>query len=651
MDSVWRRVVVRGERSSGRLYSYALALIALAAAAGLAVLLLHTIGPKAAIAATLLVYTVLLGSAWLGYGPGILVCFLITYVLPPLLIPGRAVHTDVARLIAPLIISLLISRVGTSTRRTEALLRQWGETLEAKVEERTKALEASEQRYRLLFDGNPVPMWVYDQATLEFLTVNGTAIERYGYSREEFLRMTLKDIRPQEDVEKLLKATAAAPAGLQQEWPWRHRKKDGQIISVEITEHPLVFEGRAASLVMAIDITERLRLGEQYRQAQRLESIGRLAGGVAHDFNNLLTVINGYASMLLDGSPGEAKLSQGLKEIQRAGERAAGLTAQLVAFSRQQVIQLAVIDVNATVRTTEAFLRRLIGEDVDLITRLTADLGLVQADAGQLQQIIMNLAVNSRDAMPHGGALTIETSNVVLDEAYRSKHYEVEPGPYVMLAVTDTGEGMTPEVQARIFEPFFTTKEIGKGTGLGLATVYGMVKHCGGWIWVYSEPKRGTTFKIYFPQTNKALSPASAHDVKTGPRGNETIVIVEDQADVRGIAIIGLTRFGYTVHGFSTGRDALEFCRTFGGEIDAVLTDVVMPDMNGREVARQVSQLRPLASILFMSGYTTNVVVRQGVLDPNVEYIQKPFTPDALARRIRDVLDSRAGSAAGGSQN
>jgi two-component system cell cycle sensor histidine kinase/response regulator CckA len=619
---------------------YLLAVAALSGASLLALILLRTIGPGSAVLVSLLGDLVFLGAAWLGYGPGILVCILITFVVPPLIVPGRPFHPDLSRFALLLVISILISWTASSKRRAQSLLRQWGESLEIRVRERTQSLEESERRYRLLFDSNPQPMWVYDQNTLAFLTVNSTALERYGYTREEFLRKTLKDIRPEEDVPKLMQATTNPTTELHQEGPWRHRKKDGQIISVEITEHPIEFEGHSACLVMAIDITERLRLEQQFRQAQRLESIGRLAGGVAHDFNNLLTVINGYSELLLTDA--SHRDSVPLREIREAGERAADLTKQLLTFSRRQVVQPSIVNLNTIVGTTQTFLRRLIGDDVRLVTRLDPGLNPVQADPGQIQQIIMNLAVNSRDAMPDGGTLIIETSNVLLDETYQASRPEVRPGPYSMLAVTDTGEGMSPEIQARIFEPFFTTKELGKGTGLGLATVYGMVKTAGGWIWVYSEPGSGTTFKVYLPQTDQPVTSA-APEAPREVRGSETILIVEDHGDVRGLAVAGLAGYGYSAHGVSSGLEALQFCREFPGEIHLVLTDVVMADMNGREVARQVAQLRPASRILYMSGYTNNVIVHQGILDTGVEYLQKPFTPESLARKIREVLGRSTG--------
>jgi two-component system, cell cycle sensor histidine kinase and response regulator CckA len=535
----------------------------------------------------------------------------------------------------PLVVSLTISPIRDSNGEIEGastIARDMTAHRRAQ-----QALEDSEHRYRLLFENNPQPVWVYDQGTLAFLAVNNTAVLSYGFSREEFLAMTLADIRPQEEVSRRL-ATAVPPNKFHRDGPWHHRKKNGQIIIVDVAEHALLFDGRPACLVMATDITDHLRLEEQFRQAQRLESVGRLAGGVAHDFNNLLTVINGYAEMLLSAAPAGSPTALSLSEIRKAGERAAGLTGQLLAFSRRQVLQLSVININAVVAETEQLLRRLIGEDVKLVTTLAPDLGLILADAGQVQQIIMNLAVNSRDAMPDGGTLHIETSNVTLDNDYQAEHGEAQPGPHIMLAITDTGTGMNSETRARIFEPFFTTKELGKGTGLGLATVYGMVKQGSGSIWVYSEPGRGTTFNIYLPRTDKPPSlmrPAAEHDL----RGTETILIVEDYAEVLAVALSGLAGFGYSVHGARTGRQALAFCHEFPGAIHLVVTDVVMTDMNGRQVANQITQICPDARILFMSGYTANVIAHHGVLDAGVEYLPKPFTPESLARRVREVLD------------
>ena len=497
----------------------------------------------------------------------------------------------------------------------------------------------SARRYKLLFDSNPQPMWVYDQETLSFLAVNNAAIQSYGYSREEFLGTTLLHIRPEEDVPKLLEVTAVPTTSLHTEGPWRHRKKNGTVITVEITEHPLVFDGREACLVLASDITERKRLEEQFYRAQRLESVGRLAGGVAHDFNNLLTVINGYSDMLLGDAPPES-LREGLKEIRNAGERAAALTQQLLAFSRKQILEPSVVNLNRVVDDIQKMLRRLIREDIELVSKLSPDLGNITADQGQLQQVIMNLAVNARDAMPDGGAIIIETANVMFDEAYVSGHAGTRTGPHVMLAVSDTGIGMTPEVRKRIFEPFFTTKPTGTGTGLGLATVYGMVKQSGGWIWVYSEPDRGSTFKVYFPRTDSPASPSQA-PLKRETGGNETILVVEDQPEVRDLAVTALRKCGYNVHSAADGAEAIAFSRQFSGALHLLLTDVIMPGTNGRETADTLRKQRPGLRVLFMSGYTANVIAHHGVLDAGIDYLQKPFTPEILAARVREVLGPR----------
>jgi PAS domain S-box-containing protein len=754
---------------------YVIALSALTCVIAIALVLVHTVGIKNTLVYNLLGDLLVLGCAWLGYGPGVLVCTVTAFLVPHILLPGRPNHVDPGRFAILVLICLLISWTSASKRRREASLRRLAEDLEIRVQERTlelqrneekasrlaaivessddaiigktlegiitswnrgaerlygyraeevigqsiailappesedeigamlrrvrdgetvqrlettrvrkdrerlivsltispirdsqgsvvgasaiardmtaarrarQALEESERRYRLLFDNNPQPMWVYGQETLSFLAVNNTAVSSYGFSREEFLGMTLKDIRPEEDVPKLLDATAIPPVAFHRGGTWRHRKKDGKIITVEIAEHPLVFGGRPACLAMATDITERLRLEEQLRQVQRLESVGRLAGGVAHDFNNLLTVINGYAEMLLSEAGPDSSASEPLSQIRKAGDRAAELTRQLLAFSRRQVLQMSVLNLNAVVTETRSLLCRLIGEDIRLTTDLAPNLGLIQGDSGQLQQVIMNLAVNARDAMPDGGTLIIETTNVRLDEEYLAEHRELKAGEYVMLAISDTGIGMDAETRARIFEPFFTTKELGKGTGLGLATVYGVVKQSGGWIWVYSEPGRGTTFKIYLPRTDKPESLGGTRP-KTEVRGSETILVVEDYAEVRALALSGLAGLGYAVHGASSGKEALAFCREFAGPIHLVVTDVVMTDMNGREVANQISQVRPDARILFMSGYTAEVIAHHGVLDAGMEYLQKPFTPECLAQKVREVLGSGTGTSHG----
>ncbi len=421
---------------------------------------------------------------------------------------------------------------------------------------------------------------------------------------------------------------------------WR---KDGNSVPVEYTSTPIRTEdgGLIGAVVTFDDISDRKRLEAQFLQAQKMEAVGRLAGGVAHDFNNLLTIINGYGQLLLERLEPNNPLQGHASEIMKAGERAASLTRQLLAFSRQQVLQLQVLDLNAVVTNVEKMLRRLIGEDIELRTVLNRELGRVKADAGQLEQVIMNLAVNARDAMPQGGKLTIETASVELDESYVRSHADVKPGRYVMLAVTDTGIGMEKETQALIFEPFFTTKEKGKGTGLGLATVYGIVKQSGGDIWVYSEPGRGTSFKIYMPRVEETVEAVElGKPLAKRPTAQETVLLVEDEVGVRSLLHGVLTSGGYTVLEGRRGEEALRIAELHQGPIHLILTDVVMPGMSGRELAERLKASRPEMKVLYMSGYTDDAIVHHGVLDPGMAFLQKPFTPDALARKVREVLDA-----------
>ena len=401
------------------------------------------------------------------------------------------------------------------------------------------------------------------------------------------------------------------------------------------------------NLIACEDITELKRaeeekavLHEQLRQSQKVEAIGRLAGGIAHDFNNLLTVIKGYSQLssfeLKEGDP----LRVNIDEIQNAAERAASLTRQLLAFSRRQVMEMKVLDLNTLLRDLEKMLRRVIGEDIEMVIQLAEDLGRVRADVGQIEQVIMNLAVNAKDAMPSGGKLTIETANVELDESYARSHVDVRHGHYVMFSVSDTGVGMTPEVRERIFEPFFTTKEMGKGTGLGLSTTYGIVKQSEGHIWVYSVQGKGTTFKIYLPRVNEPLEEIRKDVLKEElPRGNETILIVEDEEDVRKLAGKILEKQGYRILESFNGDDALVACERRKSPIHLMLADIIMPGMSGSELAKLLKPLYPEIKILYMSGYTDNAVVRHGVLEKGVNYIQKPFTMEGLARKVREVLD------------
>jgi two-component system cell cycle sensor histidine kinase/response regulator CckA len=497
-----------------------------------------------------------------------------------------------------------------------------------------ESLANSEERYRLLFERNPLPMWVYDAKTLRFLAVNEAAVRHYGYTRQEFLAMTISDIRPPEDVEALLSdLQSRGGPGSPLPGTWRHRTKDGTLIDVEITAGKVMFEGLPAALVLSHDVTERLRLEERLAQAEKMEAIGRLAGGVAHDFNNLLTVISGYTEILL--AKADAPGREPLGEIAHAAEQAAGLTRQLLAFSRRQVLHPRVLDLNEIVAGMEPMVRRIIGDDVSVGVRVAPGLAPVEADQAQLERVILNLAANARDAMPDGGRLTIETQNVELDEDYVASRGEGTAGPNVLLAVSDTGIGMSDDVQRHLFEPFFTTKSPGAGTGLGLSTVFGVVKQSGGSIYVYSEEGRGTTFKIYLPAAAGQIDADAGAD-GAAERGTETIMVVEDDESVRDLVRIMLETKGYNVLAVAGAEDAERLCTD---EVDLLLTDVVMPEVNGRALAERLSLTSPAMRILFMSGYSDEAVYRHGEISPNAAFIEKPFTDRTLARKVREVLD------------
>lgn len=754
------------------------------------------------------------------------------------------------------------------------------ETVLSQLRDQAESLRDSERRYRLLFDNNPHPMWVYDLGSLAFLAVNDAAVAHYGYSKAEFLSMTIRDIRPREDIPALLDNVRRVSSGLDRAGVWRHRKKDGTIIEVDIISHTLEFDGRLAELVLARDVTdqlrtqreleaseeryrrlieffpdailvhkqnrivllnqaglrllgatrveeilgkspldvvhpdyrslvrgrirqvlelgeptplvelkilcvdgsavdieatatpfqdrgetavlvilrditerkraaersqmilntaldgfwivdlqgrilevndaycqltgysrgelllmsvadveavesaeevrahiqrvieagsgrfetrhrrkdgmlvdvdvsvryseseggrlfaffrdvtERKRLEEQLRQSQKMEAIGRLAGGVAHDFNNLLTVITGYSLALKEQLEASDPRLQPIEEIQKAAERAAALTRQLLVFSRRQVLQPRAVDLNALVTNMTGMLRRLIGEDIEFVSALAPSLWPVKADPSQIEQVIMNLAVNARDAMPDGGTLTIETDNVESVRTIGLVQSPIYGSPAVRLTVRDTGKGIDPETRSHMFEPFFSTKELGKGTGLGLATVYGIVAQSGGTIDVKSEPGLGTAFTIYLPRVDPSSHLTAALSSMASPGGgSETILLVEDEDIVRVLVRDVLKRYGYRVLDAANVQEALQICESNEGRIDLLLTDIVMPGMSGRRLAEEVVAKGWGTRVLFMSGYTDDMILRHGVQETNVAFIQKPFTPDALARQVREVLD------------
>jgi two-component system cell cycle sensor histidine kinase/response regulator CckA len=421
----------------------------------------------------------------------------------------------------------------------------------------------------------------------------------------------------------------------------RALRPDGTERPVECKLATLQPNGEALSIVVLRDVSERQRYEERLRATQRMEAIGKLAGGIAHDFNNVLSAIIGNAEFAKHSLPADSPAIEDLDELRVSADRAAALTRQLLAFSRRQVIEPIRVDVNELSRQTERMLARLLGEDIEIEQVLAKGLWAVEIDPSQLEQVLLNLAVNARDAMPKGGQLTIETQNVTLDDDYAREHPEVDAGDYVLLAVSDTGTGMSEEVRVRVFEPFFTTKPVGQGTGLGLATVYGIVKQAGGHIWVYSEPGKGTTFKIYLPRVDgDAQSLPGRRPSQRPVGGTERVLVVEDEAPVRRLLVRTLNGAGYTVIEAANGADALLKLSSADGQLDLLVTDVVMPQMGGRELAKKVLEKHPDLPVLYLSGYTENAIVHHGVLDAGLVFLQKPFTPEELLRRVRDVLDA-----------
>jgi PAS domain S-box-containing protein len=503
-------------------------------------------------------------------------------------------------------------------------------------------LQKSEAQFRSLV--HDAPYGIY-RVTMDgrLLHVNPALTAMLGYdSQEELMRLNMeKDVyRDPQSRRRFLKEQRHTQdfRGVEAEW----RRKDGKFVTVRVTGHPVLEKDNSIAYfeIFAEDITERRSLERQLLQAQKMEAIGRLAGGIAHDFNNLLSVILGHSDILEQQVAANGAMRKSVEATRNAAERAAALTLQLLAFSRKQVIEPAVVDLNTSVTEIQKMLHRVIGEDVELAIRLQPDLGYIKADPGQLGQVLMNLAVNSRDAMPGGGTLAIETANVELDETYVRQHLGARPGPFVMLAVSDTGIGMDSDTLSHIFEPFFTTKDPGKGTGLGLSMVYGIIKQNNGYIMAYSEPGRGTTFKIYFPRSEESL-PASLTVRKSIQGGTETILLVEDEVALRELTRLLLQDAGYTVLESSGVEDAIATAKDLHLKIDLLLTDVVMPRIDGRELASQLVALRPNLKILYMSGYTDDVLVNRGRLTQAAILVQKPFTKNTLLQKVRETLDSQ----------
>jgi len=629
-----------------------------------------------------------------------------------------------------------------------------------------------EESYKLLFEKSPQPMWVYDQETLKFLAVNEAAVLHYGYSHEEFLAMTIKDILDEHDQTDVINmATRIVGRHFRNARVWQHIKRDGTVIDVEITSNDETWNGRRARLVLANDVTDRKRaereildwknryeaaiaasgqilfdwdlttnqityaghfkeklqfeesdlagglirllelvhpedrsafqreiqrvrqsheplflefrlqkkdgdylyfetkgrfvravqrktwsliglltdvtsrrlLEAQFIQAQKMEAVGHLAGGVAHDFNNSLGVILGY-TQILESMPLSPQELECLNEISAATRRTALLTRQLLAFGRRQTLQPRVLNLNSLLEVLESTLRRLITKEVELVVFKNPKSGNVFFDQMQMEQVLLNLVINAREAMPQGGKLTIETTRVYLDSEYCQLHAGVNPGSYMMLAVTDTGIGMDSVTLSRIFEPFFTTKELDRGTGLGLAMVYGTVRQSGGHIWVYSEPGGGSVFKLYFPEVDQKVDIVSEEHVHKDVAGKETILVAEDEESYQKLLIRILKGSGYNVLSAANGADALEVARSFEGPIHMLLTDAVLPKLNGRKLAEELLKMCPSMKVLYMSGYTSNVIVHHGMLDPGIEFLHKPFTPNALLGKIRSIIEANRGS-------
>jgi PAS domain S-box-containing protein len=496
----------------------------------------------------------------------------------------------------------------------------------------------AEAAFKNLVNNAPIGIFIVQHG--RFRLVNPRFLSIAGCPEAELLgRDALSLVAPEfreavrEQILKMVRGERLTPFEFQIITP------DGQRRWLMESVSPTLYAGDKAVLGYCTDITEHKQMTNQFLQAQKMEAVGRLAGGVAHDFNNMLMAIMGYAEVMMQELHQDDPLYHSVAEITRAAERAASLTRQLLAFSRKQILEHRVINLNAVFSSMENMLQRLLGEDIELILALDPQVAAVKTDPGQMEQVIMNLAVNARDAMPRGGKLIIETSNVYLDEIYAQAHAEVTPGPHVRLAISDNGMGIAPEAMPYLFEPFYTTKEVGKGTGLGLSTVYGIAKQSGGHITVYSEPGGGATFKIYLPQAVEAAQAVKIAIPITLPEGSETILVVEDEDLLRGLIVRILHLYGYQTIEARNGGEAILACERHQEQIHLLLTDVVMPQMSGRELAERLCTLHPEMKVLFMSGYTVDAVIQHGIREEKTAFIQKPFRPLALASKVREVLD------------
>jgi two-component system cell cycle sensor histidine kinase/response regulator CckA len=507
------------------------------------------------------------------------------------------------------------------------------------------ALRKSEEKFAKAFQSNPAAITITDLESGKYLDANDSFQEMTGYSRREVIGQNWNDLciwtdcmQRDERVQDLMRD------GKLRNCEFTFRRKNGSLATGMLFADLLEIQGRSCAVTATIDITERLLLESRLRQSQKLESIGRLAGGVAHDSNNLLTIINGYSDLILRGSNPGDPVYRHAQQIQKAGNSAASLTGQLLAFSRKQVIELRPLDINTVVRDMEQMLRRLIGEDIQFISKLDPRLGQVMADAHQMNQVVMNLVVNARDAMPEGGTLTITTANVDFDEAAIASHPDAAPGRFVMIDVADTGAGMTQETLQSIYEPFFTTKGRGAGTGLGLSTVYGIVRQCDGWIDASSELGRGAEFRVYLPHIDARSVPNQPDLAMTQrPRGGEeTVLLVEDNPEVRRYTAGVLASSGYHILEAADGAAALTLVRGYKSDIHVLVTDVIMPGMSGKDLADRIRDLRPALQVLFISGYTADVLARRGVLQDDVAYLPKPFSADSLVARVGELLSKPA---------